>query len=74
MNAIGSGSLSLGRAAEALLFELQSHDPVALAGRLPLMLVALAAGLVPDRANRIDPMYALKYETSFVGIVGLFPT
>jgi predicted permease len=63
--AIGLASaMLLGRAAQGLLFDLQFHDPVVLAGSIvTLMLVALAAGLVPaDRAARIDPMSALKYE------------
>ena len=52
------------RAAQALLFGLQFHDSVVLASSLVgLMLVALAAGFVPaDRAARVDPMRALKYE------------
>jgi predicted permease len=59
-----ASAMLLGRAAQALLFELQSHDPTVLAGSIvALMLVALAAGLVPaDRAARVDPMSALKYE------------
>jgi predicted permease len=52
------------RAAQALLFGLQFHDSVVLASSLVgLMLVALAAGFMPaDRAARVDPMRALKYE------------
>ena len=64
-SAIGLASaILLGRADQALLFELQFHDPVVLTSSIvALMLVALAAGLVPaDRAARIDPVSALKYE------------
>ena len=57
-------ALALGRAARTLLFELQFYDAAVLsAAVITLMLVALAAGLVPAaRAARIDPMRALKYE------------
>jgi predicted permease len=63
--AIGLASaMLLGRAAQTLLFQLQFDDPVVLTlSIVALMLVALAAGLVPaDRAARVDPMSALKYE------------
>ena len=63
--AVGLASaILLGRAAQALLFGVQFHDPVVLASSLVvLMFVALAAGFVPaDRAARVDPMRALKYE------------
>ena len=55
-------AILVGRAAQALLFGLQFHDPVVLASSIVvLMLVALAAGFVPaDRAARVDPMRALK--------------
>ncbi len=62
---IGLASATLlGRAAQALLFGLQFHDPAVLASSLlVLMVVALAAGFVPaGRAARVDPMRALKYE------------
>jgi predicted permease len=62
---IGLASATLlGRAAQALLFGLQYHDPVVLASSLVVLIfVALAAGFVPaDRAARVDPMRALKYE------------
>ena len=53
-----------GRAAQALLFGLQFHDTVVIAlSSVVLILVAFAAGFVPaNRAARIDPMRALKYE------------
>lgn len=63
--AIGLASaMLLGRAAQTLLFGLQFDDPVVLASSIVvLVLVALAAGLVPaGRAARVDPMSALKYE------------
>ena len=62
---IGLASATLlGRAAQALLFGLQFHDPVVLASSIfVLMVMTLAAGFVPaDRAARVDPMRALKYE------------
>jgi ABC-type antimicrobial peptide transport system permease subunit len=54
----------LGSVAQALLFELQGHDPVVLIGAAAaLALVALCAGAIPaHRASKIDPMRALRYE------------
>ena len=63
--AIGLASaLVVARAGQALLFGLEFHDPVVLAAAVSVLaLVALAAGLVPaNRAARVDPMRALKYE------------
>jgi predicted permease len=69
MTAIGgvvglAGAIALGRAAQSLLFELQGHDPAVLVtSALLLTLVALGAGFVPaQRASKIDPMRALRYE------------
>jgi ABC-type antimicrobial peptide transport system permease subunit len=62
---IGIGAaLGLGRLARSLLFELQAHDPVALAISVVLLAcVALAAGWVPARrAAQVDPMHALRYD------------
>ena len=57
-------ALAIGRAAESLLFQLKGYDPAVLAGAgIVLAFVALAAGFMPaQRASRIDPMRALRYE------------
>jgi ABC-type antimicrobial peptide transport system permease subunit len=57
-------ALVLGRAAQSLLFGLEFHDTgVLLSSFVILALVALAAGFVPaNRACRVDPIRALKYE------------
>jgi predicted permease len=59
-----AGAVGLGRAAKSLLFELEGYDPtVLIASATLLTLVALGAGFVPaQRASRIDPMRALRYE------------
>jgi putative ABC transport system permease protein len=69
MTAVGSAiglvaALGIGRLAQALLFELQGHDPLVLAVSLTLLaLVATAAGLLPAlRASRIQPMVALRHD------------
>jgi len=69
MTAIG-GTIGLGaavwagRAAGALLYEIEGHDPVVLVTSVVLLsLVALGAGFIPaHRASRVDPMLALRYE------------
>jgi len=63
--AIGlAAAISLGRFAQALLYQLQGSDPVVLAGSaVALTLVALGAGFIPaHRASQVDPMQALRYE------------
>ncbi|MPY91172.1 MAG: FtsX-like permease family protein [Luteitalea sp.] len=69
MTAVGgvlglAAAVALGRAAQALLFELQGHDPMVLTvAAVALTLVALGAGWIPaHRASRVDPMRALRYE------------
>jgi predicted permease len=63
--AIGLGTvLALGRLAESLLYNVQPRDPTSLvAAPLVLLLIALAALLVPARrAMRVDPMIAIRSE------------
>jgi predicted permease len=57
-------AIGIGRVAKSLLFEMEGHDPLVLAGAtLALSLVALGAGFLPAlRASKIDPMNALRYE------------
>ena len=57
-------ALWAGRAAKSILYQMEGHDPVALASAVVLLtLVALGAGLIPaHRASKIDPMLALRYE------------
>lgn len=69
MTAIGGtagllGAIWAGRAARAILFEMEGHDPVVLVTSVLLLaLVALGAGFIPaHRASKIDPMLALRYE------------
>ncbi|HET7619641.1 MAG TPA: ABC transporter permease, partial [Vicinamibacterales bacterium] len=58
------GAWLLGRAAQAMLYQMQAHDPVVLtASAVVLTIVALAAGFIPAyRASQVDPMLALRYE------------
>ena len=57
-------ALGLGRAAQALLFGLQGHDPLVMAVALAVLVaVAFAAGWWPARrAMRVDPAVALRSE------------
>jgi ABC-type antimicrobial peptide transport system permease subunit len=59
-----AGAYGLGRAARALLFGLEGHDPfVFVTATLLLAAVALGAGWLPAlRASRTDPMRALRYD------------
>ena len=62
---VGIGAaIGLGKLAQSLLYQLQSHDPTVIAvSVLSLIIVALGAGYIPAvRASRIDPMAALRYE------------
>ena len=63
--AIGlAAAVAIARTVRSLLFGLQFNDPGVLAAAVVILtLVALAAGFLPaDRAARIDPMRALRYE------------
>jgi ABC-type antimicrobial peptide transport system permease subunit len=69
MTAVGgviglAGAVALGRGAESLLFQMQGTDPITFVlAAVLLAFVALAAGFVPaQKAARIDPMIALRYE------------
>ena len=63
--AIGIGAaLGLGRAARSMLYELDGHDPTAVAVAVVLLAcVALTAGFIPARrAALVDPMSALRQD------------
>jgi predicted permease len=63
--AIGlAAAVAVARTVRSLLFDLQFNDAGVLASAVVVLtLVALAAGFLPaDRASRIDPMRALRYE------------
>jgi ABC-type antimicrobial peptide transport system permease subunit len=59
-----AGAVSVGRAAQSMLFQMTGADPAVLAlSAVVLAVVALCAGFIPaHRASRVDPMRALKYE------------
>jgi ABC-type antimicrobial peptide transport system permease subunit len=54
----------LSRVAESLLFQVTARDPIVFASAAALLVaVAFCAGMVPaQRAARVDPMNALRYE------------
>jgi predicted permease len=58
------GALALEKAARSLLYGLEGHDPLVVAGAAAVLaIVAVAAGYLPARrASRIHPMQALRYE------------
>ncbi len=57
-------AIGIGRLAQSLLYEMESTDPLVLAGAAGLLtVIALVSGFIPAfRASRIDPMTALRYE------------
>jgi predicted permease len=59
-------AVGAGRAARSsdILYQMEGHDPVVLVGSIVLLsLVALGAGFIPaQRASKVDPMLALRYE------------
>ena len=59
-----AAAVGLGNAARSLLYQLESHDPMAVAISVVLLAcVALAAGFIPARrAALVDPMHALRYD------------
>jgi ABC-type antimicrobial peptide transport system permease subunit len=59
-----AAAIALGRAARSLLYQLEGHDPVALAISVALLAcVALAAGYIPARrAALVNPIRALRYD------------
>ncbi len=59
-----AAALGLGRVAQSQLYQLEGHDPVALISAVLLLtVVAFSAALVPaQRAARVDPMLALRYD------------
>jgi len=63
---VAGGALALGlaRVLRSILFGVEPHNPIAMAGAALLLLViaAIAASIPAIRASRIDPMIALRSE------------
>jgi ABC-type antimicrobial peptide transport system permease subunit len=62
---IGIGAaIAIGLSAGSQLYQLEGYDPGVIAvSAVVLTVVALGAGFIPaERASRIDPMRALRYE------------
>src|SRR5262249_13311950 len=59
-----SGAIGLGRLAQSLLYEVKGNDILVIAcSVIVLTLVAVASGFLPaQRASKVDPMSALRYE------------
>jgi ABC-type antimicrobial peptide transport system permease subunit len=59
-----AAAIGLGRLAQAMLYEVQGYDPVVLTiAGVVLSIVAVGAGFIPaNRASKVDPMRALRYE------------
>jgi predicted permease len=57
-------AVALGRAAQSLLFGIDGYDPIVIAAVAVLLSgIALGAAVIPaQRASRVDPMDALRYE------------
>lgn len=59
-----AGAVGCGILARSMLYEMSPHDPVVFAAAVTLLsLVAMLAGWMPaQRASRVDPMRALRYD------------
>jgi ABC-type antimicrobial peptide transport system permease subunit len=57
-------AIALGRYVSSQLYGIQPNDPwIAVSTMAVLAVVSVAAGLIPaNRASRIDPILALRYE------------
>ena len=59
-----AAAVGIGRAAQALLYEMKGYDAVVLVGAtLMLVAVSMGAGIIPARrASALDPVKAIRYE------------